>query len=391
MERHHASEILKKLESGYHMRPLSPIAVQLVEMASDENSTIKQLTTLIEKEPSLAVRVLHLANSVAFGLGGQVKTLTQAVVRLGVHRIKMMALSISLRDAFPMGSVGTLDYEAFWKMSLYRGLMAWGLAEQSRMCHPEEAFLAALTQEIGLPVFFDLFIKGKQEDFDLSLEPLDDLLQRERDLVGLDHRQVGKAALKFWKFPEIIIACQPIYSETARKADTSILCQICEMARLFSRMLLDPLADFASFFICTEKTLKLNQGIVQDLFLNTFSEVQETAEALRLEVNRERDLMEIMERANRALIRISEKMARQSHEPQARKPLPSFETVSAAEESTAYTLQAIAHEIRNPLTAVGGFARRLAQSVESDSKVARYASVILEEAKRLETILAQMK
>jgi len=72
-------------------------------------------------------------------------------------------------------------------------------------------------------------------------------------------------------------------------------------------------------------------------------------------------------------------------------PLPSFESLTCDDSSTVYTLQAVAHEIRNPLTAVGGFARRLAQSVERDSQVARYAQVILEESKRLEDILAQMK
>ncbi len=391
MEKELVFQILKRLESGYHIPPLSAIAVKLVEMASDEHSSVRQMAALIEKEPSLAVRVLHLANSVVFGMGGQVKTLNQAAVRLGVHRLKLMALSISLRDAFPLGRVGPFNYEDFWKLSLYRGLMARGLAERSRRHDPDEAFLAALTLEVGLPIFFDMHIKGKHQDFDMSLDPLEELLFRERDLTGMDHRNVGKAALKFWKFPESIIACQPVYGHLSREAHVSALCLICEMARLFSRMVLDPSVDFTSFFIRAEESLQLSQDIVQDLLVEVFSEVQETALALRLDVDQERDLMGIMEGANRALIRISEKMSRHSAWTSGNTPLPSFETLSCTDDSTLYTLQAVAHEIRNPLTAVGGFARRLAQSVESDSQVARYANVILEEAKRLEIILAQMK
>ncbi len=391
MEKSQVSQVMKKLESGYSIPPLSPIAMKLVEMASEEGSDIKQMAALIEMEPSLAVRVLHLANSVAFGSGGPVKTLAQAAVRLGIHRLKMLALSISLRDAFPMGKVGPFDYEGFWKASIYRSLMARALAEKSRMANPEEAFLAALTQEIGLPIFFDLYIKGKKEDFDMSLEPLKDLLQREREFTGIDHRKVGKAALKFWKFPEQLIACQFLYGEMLQAGQVSPLCRVCEMARFFSRMFLDPRADFALFFEKAEKCLNIDQGVVQDLFIRIFEEVHSTTEALRMSVNREHDLMEIMERANRALIRISEKMSRYAVESPPSKPLPSFDTLLHGDDSTQHTLQAVAHEIRNPLTAVGGFARRLAQAADSDSKVARYADVILAEAKRLESILAQMK
>ncbi len=54
------------------------------------------------------------------------------------------------------------------------------------------------------------------------------------------------------------------------------------------------------------------------------------------------------------------------------------------------TLQAVADEIRNPLMAVGGFARRLAISLDPLSQPGKYAKVILEEALRLEETLAKM-
>jgi signal transduction histidine kinase len=50
---------------------------------------------------------------------------------------------------------------------------------------------------------------------------------------------------------------------------------------------------------------------------------------------------------------------------------------------TAY----ITHEIRNPLTAVGGFARRLEKKLTDGSPEKEYASVIINEVSRLERIL----
>lgn len=389
-EKEAASSIIRRLESGYQLPPLSIIAMKLIELASSETSSINDMVDLVEKDPSLAVRLLNLANSAFFSAGRRVSTLKQAAIRLGSNNLKMMALSISLRGAFPMGRIQQFDYEEFWRLSIYRGLIARSLAEQSQLCNPDEAFILGLTIEIGLPIFFDMYIKGQNEAFDLSMEPLERLLERERELVGVDHRMVGKAALKYWKFPDQIAACQGVYGEAARKSSVPLLCAMGEMARLFSLMLTNEAVEFDSFFNEAEKTLKLHTEAIHETILDTFHRVQKIAESLKVEINKERDLMEVMEKANRALIRISERMARYGQQSPPERSLPAYESLDAEDKTVAFTLQAVAHEIRNPLTAVGGFAKRLAVSLDPQSQVGKYAKVILEEALRLEKILATM-
>jgi nitrogen-specific signal transduction histidine kinase len=50
----------------------------------------------------------------------------------------------------------------------------------------------------------------------------------------------------------------------------------------------------------------------------------------------------------------------------------------------------VAHEIRNPLVAVAGFARKLSTTLDPESKGGKYAQIILQEAQRLEEALNQM-
>ncbi len=50
----------------------------------------------------------------------------------------------------------------------------------------------------------------------------------------------------------------------------------------------------------------------------------------------------------------------------------------------------VAHEIRNPLISVGGFARRLAKKLSSGTETYDYAKIIIEEVSRLETILKEI-
>ena len=219
---------------------------------------------LIEQDPSLAVRLLNLSNSVFFRHGRFRHQLSRAVIMLGYNQIKLMALSLSLRDAFPVGKVERFDYERFWRISLYRGLIAKSLAGQSKAANPEEAFLGGLTMAIGLPILFDLCIRSRNHQFSLDLEPLGELLEKENAHYGLDHREVGTVALRFWKFPEHIVACQQLHQES-QDSDPLPLWAICRLARLFSQIISKTPRAFGSFYLEAEAVLGLSQEDIQEM------------------------------------------------------------------------------------------------------------------------------
>lgn len=383
-----ASVVLDKLKSGYFLPSLSVIATKLVELASDDGSSVDQLAVFIEKDPSLTVRLLRLANSAFLRSGEPVTSIERAIFRIGFDRLRIMALSLSLRDTFPMGRRGPMDYEEFWKASLYRAVLAKSVSEHLGAAHADEAFVAGLTQEIGLLILFDLFIKGKDEAFDLGLYPLRDLLERERDRYGVDHRQVGEAALSFWRFPERITACQRSF---ASKADPEPpLCAICETARELARIICHGAADLGSSFDVVSLRFGLDHDTVSDMLLDAFDQVEALAETLNIELNREKDLLEIVEKANAALARISERIPPAGCPPAAPIP-PSFRGLADAKSLPVdETLQAVAHEIRNPLVSVGGFVKRLSKNVDPSSKAWHYVQIILEETTKLEEALAHM-
>ncbi|MBA7651263.1 hypothetical protein ES703_59080 [subsurface metagenome] len=99
--------------------------------------------------------------------------------------------------------------------------------------------------------------------------------------------------------------------------------------------------------------------------------------------------MEIMEKANSALSQISDKISAHQ-EITGTVSLPSFDSLDDLQGIVEHTLQAVAHEIRNPLLALSGFARNLASSLDPDSKGGEYARIVIEEASRLEKALSEM-
>ena len=204
-------------------------------------------------------------------------------MRLGFHQLRIMTFSLSLRYTFPLGQVGVLNYEEFWRTSLYRALVTRALVSQLKQGDPDEAFFAGLAMEIGL--------------------------------------------------------------------------------------LTDKSARFHTLFNEARRRFGLDQEVILDTIWATFEQVEETGRQLRLELDRDKDLLEIMEKANRALSRISALVAKAPEAVTAR-PRPSSGTLDTGEGAVAHTLQAVAHEIRNPLTVIGGFARRLSTNLDPDTPTA---------------------
>jgi HD-like signal output (HDOD) protein len=389
MNNNQISKLLKRLESGYSLPALSPVALKLVELASDEKSSSMDLVRLIDKDPPLAARLLKLANSAFFSSRNPVSTLNQAVVRIGFDRLRVMALSISLRDTFPMGKVGPLNYEKFWTISLYRALISKSLAGALKSSNTDEAFTSGLLMEIGLLIFFDIFIKGKNEEVNLDLESIEDLLAWERDKYSVDHRQIGEIVLRHWNFPENIVVCQRADKTSVKNREQAALIQICEQAGALSKLMFMKSFEFHSIYNEVESFPGLTQDMINDILISTFEQVEEIAANLRVEINKEKDLLAIMEKANQALGRISEKLSTQ--EVSSGRPIPpSFASLEQEGKDIKQTLHAVAHEIRNPLLAVVGFAKRLSDSLDPSSKAGEYVRIILREASRLEMVLSEM-
>lgn len=386
-----AAQILDRIRAGYFLPSLSVVATSLIEIASRETSTIDDLAALLRQDPSLTVRIIKLANS-AFMRGAEpVTTVEQAIFKVGFNRLRIMALSLSLKDTFPMLSQGPLDYETFWRVSLYKGMLAKALAQRLRNANPDESFVAGFTLEIGLLILFDLLVKGRDETVKLTLYPLRDLLSLEKRRYGIDHREIGEAALTHWKMPAGIIACQRAGATGSDLAALPPLCYNCALAGELSAVIFQKSVGLSAISETARTTYGLSEEVVHDVIASTFEEVEEIAASLNVELNKQKDMLDIMEKANAALAALTDRLSAEK-ERAAAGGLQSFESLGREEDRKAvqHTLEAVAHEIRNPLTSVGGFVRRLASTLTPSSQGWEYAQIIIEETQKLEQALSRM-
>ena len=375
------------LESGKFLPSLSPLTMRLIELAADDNSSLNDIAALIEKDPSLTIRILKLANSVFFRFGNPVKTVKQAVVRIGTRQTRLLALSLLLKDTFLMSKVGAADYRRFWRLCLYQGLIAQSLAQQLKTGDAEEAFTAGFTLEIGLLALLHAFA-DLNETADIPWYPLPRLLEWEKEIYGVDHREIGEFILTHWKFPAGFILCQKLTASTQKVDDLLPLVKVCAMASQLSAFICEPGANLPDVFDTLEVRFKLPKSLIHEVVAGALQRVDQLAQTFELEVDSKRDTDALMEKARVVLAQLSAKLPEQ-HPPSDTGLLAPAAPPNPGDSADAvrHTLETVEHEIRDPLTSVGGLVRRLAKTIDPASDQGKYVQVILAETERLEQAL----
>ncbi|MBU1701700.1 MAG: HDOD domain-containing protein [Candidatus Eisenbacteria bacterium] len=181
--------------------PMPLVAQRVLQMSRNmEDIAVADLVKVVSTDPGLTSKVLATCNSPFFGLRNQVRTLSQAVVLLGVTAVRNLILLHSL----PVHGRSKPSFEetSMWMHSMGAALAARHLAQRSKQADPEEAFLAGLLHDVGrlilsltmgeryLTVFRSIYNK---EGASIVLE---------QDAFGFNHAEVGELITRRWEFPE---------------------------------------------------------------------------------------------------------------------------------------------------------------------------------------------
>jgi HD-like signal output (HDOD) protein len=92
---------MQKLLQKIDYLPTIPItAQQVLKLANDNMASTASLGEIIEMDVSISARILNVANSAYFGFNINVKTVSEAILRIGFSNVKNVALGGSLMSVF---------------------------------------------------------------------------------------------------------------------------------------------------------------------------------------------------------------------------------------------------------------------------------------------------
>ena len=184
------------------LRPLSPVALQVVELSEDERFSAHELAALIASDPALTARMLRLANSAYYGFPRQISTVRDAVVLLGFRAVRSTALATCLIGSMPRGR--SIDEARFWQFSVGVGLLAELLA-RTEGGSTEEAFTAGVLHNIGRLALDQRAPEALQQAATYAQEHGVTLPEAERALLGFADSEIGGALCERWHLPQALV------------------------------------------------------------------------------------------------------------------------------------------------------------------------------------------
>ena len=201
------SDIKKVLKfDGRELPSFPQVASKLLEISKDANASIDDISRIVETDLGISARVLEIVNSAIYGLQRKIKVLPEAVVLLGFNEIKKLSIGMTIfQEMFKSGKENQFDRIFFWRHCLSVAVLSMEIAKKAHYPNPEEAYVAGLLHDVG-KIFLDIQGHTNYGDFIHNLSnSQDQIVEKERKILGLGHDDVGAFYCSSWKLPESIV------------------------------------------------------------------------------------------------------------------------------------------------------------------------------------------
>jgi HD-like signal output (HDOD) protein len=226
------THMAESLDAGRIDFPAFPqVVIQVQEVFKNPNYTPQMLARVISAEPTLARRLLDMANSVAFNATGRVIIdLGLALTRLGAQKVYAVVLAHAIQEIRRSDALKSvaLPMDELWSESVTVAHFCDAVAKKTGQSVPD-AFVAGLLHLMGrLYILVQCLERGP------SRPPM----VLSADLVDAWHPVIGKAVLKYWHISDDV--CEAVGAQAdvtaVRSGGASLTDVLITSIRLAQRM-----------------------------------------------------------------------------------------------------------------------------------------------------------
>jgi HD-like signal output (HDOD) protein len=179
-------------DPNYRPPPLPGVALELMTLTNRDDSTIDRIVRLLEQDEMLAGGVMRLIGSPLYTARTPIRTLKEAVVRLGVRTVRDLVFETALHQGVFTLPEYSETIEQIRRHSTVTAYIA-RIACRHAKIDEEHAFLCGLLHDIGFAGL--LFAVSHVE-----MEATPPLIQLWPDIDAL-HEQASRLVTELWKLP----------------------------------------------------------------------------------------------------------------------------------------------------------------------------------------------
>lgn len=187
---------------------IKEVIMQLFTVFNNPKSSALDLKNIIQKDPPLSTRLLKLANSTYYSGNRRITEIQEAIVRIGFSAAKEVAFSQKVCELFQK-DVNIEGYSriALWENSIAVALCCKLIYMREFKKSGEHLYIMGLLHNVGI-IIEDQF---QQNRFKAALvqsrKEKCNLQYAEKNILGFDHADIGRAISDNWGFPdELVIA-----------------------------------------------------------------------------------------------------------------------------------------------------------------------------------------
>ena len=181
--------------------PFPRIVLQLLDLLREEDASFEVLARLVRNDAVLSGNVLRIANHIRrMHAQSDLTDPFAAASLIGMNRVRKIVVDIGM-NRFIGGGAGS---DFFFSHSF---AVAVTTQELSVMCDvsQDEAYIAGILHDVGQLCFHVLDERGFLQAYERSTVD-GRLLEREAELFGVDHSEIGAQLAQYWNLPEEIVS-----------------------------------------------------------------------------------------------------------------------------------------------------------------------------------------
>lgn len=232
------NEKTKRIIDKIEGLPVLPLTVkEIISLTAKADCTVNQIADAID--PSLAIKILQVANSPYYRRYTKVKNLEHAISLLGFNVVRDLALGISLIKVFPPHRRGPFDYEKFWQHSLLIAGISKILAKASGFHELGKVYTVSLIHNMG-KIVVGLFMPDSLLKIN-ALKKQRGLRNSEAEkiVLGMTHAEIGGDLAKKWKLPEDFIKIIKYHNQPEFLDEDPDLIKLCQLINCSARIVKD--------------------------------------------------------------------------------------------------------------------------------------------------------
>jgi putative nucleotidyltransferase with HDIG domain len=196
-----ADYIINKINA---LPTLPDIVIQLNSLLKNSSSSLDEVASLVEKDSALSSKVLRLANSSYYGLSSKVGSVSRAIIVLGFNTLCNAVTTVAVSDMFT-NRKGEVDLAGLWLHTLGCAVASKVVIQKKNYMEADKAFICGIMHDIGKVAIANSLPEEQKKVLSLLNKPGKTLLEAEREVLEIDHAEIGHALAQKWHFPSYIV------------------------------------------------------------------------------------------------------------------------------------------------------------------------------------------